>query len=195
MTTLTQETIVAETINEAQAAVQVAEEKLEAVEAAVVGRAWEGQYARLDLDAIQQNIASDLSDKGKRTDSGVKFDRKTFYEVAENQGIAKRTIEAVEQFQENYATAVHAVSSDLSLKGFKDNPELAEYGVKAEMGKHTNYEDTYRRFDSRSVSGGAGGERRLQETYGYHNPTIKTKIKGFENRRQAVHALAKDLLG
>lgn len=194
MTTTTQETV-AEAINEAQTAVQVAEEKLEAVEEAVVGRPYQGGFAKLDLDAITQNIAADILEKGKRTANGVKFDRKTFYEAAQSQGISKGTVEAVEQFQEQYATAVHAVGSDLALGGFKENAELSEFGVKAEMGKHTNYDDTYRRFDSRSVAAGMGGERRLQETYGYHNPSIKTKFKGFESQRQQVHALAKDLLG
>lgn len=193
MTTTTQETV--EVINEAKAAVHVAEEKLEAVEEAVVGRSYQGGFAKLDLDAITQGIAADILDKAKRSETGVKFDRKTFYEAAENRGISKGTVEAVEMFQEQYATAVHAVASDLALGGFKENAELSEYGVKAEMGKHTNYDDTYRRFDSRSVPSGMGGERRLQETYGYHNPSIKTKFKGFESQRQQVHALAKDLLG
>lgn len=194
MTTLTQDQAV-EAVNEAQAAVQVAEEKLEVVEEALAGRTYSGQYAKLDLDAITQNIAANIVDRAKVSETGIKLDRKSYYEIAEEQGIAKRTLESVEQFNEQFALGFHAVAADKALSTFKDNADAGEFTARADIGKNTTYKDTFRRFDSRTVPTGAGGERRIQETHGYHNPSIKTDYKGFESNRQAVHALAKDLLG
>jgi len=182
-----------EAIDEATKDLNDAQTKLEVAEEAIAGRSYSPKYAKLNLDEAQQNIAAGLLESAKTTDKGVKWNRKDYYDSAESQGITKSTLQTVERFNENFATSVHAVTAELALARFKEDPEAGEYSSTADMGENTRYEDTVKRFDSRSVSTGIGGERRLQETYAYHNPSIKTKYKGFEEQRKLVNNLAKDL--
>lgn len=156
---------------------------------------WRGKHLRHSLNERVQSIAAGLAELGKEDGKGSKYDRKTYYKLAEQQGLTTEGVKAVERFNEDYAVAVHAVSSDRALDRFSNDKAVEEYAVTADIGEHTRYRDNYRRFDSRSVSAGVGGERRVVETHGYHNPVIRTEFKEFESNRQSVHSLAKDLLG
>lgn len=160
----------------------------------LVSRAWQGKFAKLELDEYEQNIAAAIEDRWSENDKGGSLTQKDFYEVAKENNLERSVIDKVDRFKEAYAVGVHAVSADRSLKRFSEDENASEYSVRARIGLDTKYEDRYRRFDSRSVAAGAGGERKIRETYGYHNPSIETEHKSFKENRARVHSLAEELL-
>lgn len=192
MTTATEQAV--EVIETATQQIEEAVETIAQNEA----RTWKGNIVNHSLNARGQSIAAHLEELGTEDEKGVRFNRKAYYKTAEAHGFAPKYIKELEEFNGDYALAVHAVSSDKALSRFKDNPEVDSYNVQAEIAERTEYRDNYKRYYERSVSGGAvgsGAPRVMKEDYAYHNPSIKTEYRGFNENRKAVHNLAKDLLG
>lgn len=166
----------------------------EVIEDAVVGRAWQGKYARLDLDAITQNTTASVAERLTDTGSGVKLSEKDALAIAQGEGVTKADFAKVDGFRERLALAVHAASTERNMERMKNDSEVTSASVKASLVGNVSYEDTIHRHKVLSVPAGAGSKERVEkEVYGYHNPSIKTRYPAFEKQRQAVHALAKDL--
>lgn len=153
------------------------------------------KISKIEVPALVQEIAHDINELATHAEGSMRVTRKAYYEAAKRQGIPRTTIETVEQFNENYAMGTHYLASDLALQHFDKNKDDkdSKFKVRAEIGANTVYQDQYSRFDSRYVPTGAGTERRLQETNGYHNPSVKVRYKDFATNRAAVHALANEL--
>ena len=156
---------------------------------------WKGNIVNHTLSARAQSIAAAIEPLTKDTAKGIQWTKKDYYSTANKHGFATEALKDIEQFNADYASAVHAVSADKALARFKGEPEVEEFTVKAVLGENTTYRDNYRRFNSRSVRNMHTGETSVQENYGYHAPSVVTKYEGFNDSRQAVHNLAKDLLG
>lgn len=193
MTNATQE------VNPTEAALEAIDNAVEVIEEAVevIERDYQGynpEYFKPELSQRAADYAAKLSAMTMEPGKSIRRTEKEFYEVVKSD-ISREDFERVRSIEEDYVNAVHAVASNEFLKRATGDKTVEEMKVSAKIGKSTTYEDNYRRFDSRSVSGGKDAERRQQDTYGYHNPRIKTEYKGFNESRVSVHNLAKDLLG
>lgn len=171
------------------------EAKVEILEAVELNTPWKGNVVNHALNARAQSIAAKIEPLGKETEKGITWSKQAYYGAAGQHGFVEEAIKDLESFNADYASAVHAVSTDKSLSRFKAQPEAEEYSVKAHIAETSVYKDNVKRHYSRTVRNPKTGETSVQETYGYHNPSISTEYKGFNDSRQAVHALAKDLLG
>lgn len=155
---------------------------------------WEGNHYKGDLNERASDFAATLSKMPTDTPKGIKFSENNYFDTIAKDA-TREEVERVRSIDADYAAALHAVSADTFLGRAIADPEVQTMNVVAKLGPNTSYEDSYRRFDSRSVSQGPKAERITQETYGYHNPRIVTAYKGFNDSCVAVHNLAKDLLG
>ena len=189
MTTVTEKAVEA-----IEAATQEIEQAVEVIAEAEHSR-WKGNIVNHQLNARAESIAAALEPLVTVNDKGLHGSKKAYYNVAEKHGFDTKALKDMEGFQEDFAHAVHAIGSDKALSRFREDVEAKEFNVKVEIGERTKYTDNYRRHDERSVSGGPGKERIMKSTYGYHNPSIETEYKGFNESRAAVQNLARDLLG
>lgn len=159
---------------------------------------WKGNIVTHKLSSRAESIAAALEPLVTENEKGLSSNKKDYYAVAEKHGFDPKVIKEIKAFDGDYAHAIHAVGSDKALTRFRDNPEAENYEVRAEIGENTKYTDNYKRFYERSVAGGgpkSDAPRVIKSDYAYHNPSIKTEYKGFNESRQAVHNLARDILG
>lgn len=177
-----------------EAATQQIEEAVEVIAEAEHAR-WKGNIVNHQLSSRAESIAASLTPLVTENDKGVHATKKAYYKVAEQHGYDPKVIKDIEEFNSDYAHGFHALASDKALTRFRDDANAENYSAKAEMGERTRYTDNYKRHYERSVSGGPGKDRVIKADYGYHNPSIETDFKGFNESRQAVHNLARDLLG
>lgn len=147
-----------------------------------------------ELSQRAADFAAKLSALPMEAGKSIRRTEKEFYAVVADD-VSRAEYERVKSVEEDYVRALHVVTANEFLERTTNDKSVEEMKVSAKIGANTTYQDRYRRFDTRSVSGGANGERRQQDTYGYHNPHVVTEYKGFNDSRVAVHNLAKDLLG
>ena len=183
MTTVTEKAV--EVI---ETATQQIDEAVEVIAEAEHQR-WKGNIVNHQLSARAESIAATLEPLVTVNEKGMHGNKETYYTVAEKHGFDSKAFKEMESFQEDFAHAVHAIGSDKALSRFRDDADAKEFNVKVEIGERTKYTDNYRRYDERSVSGGPGKERIMKSTYGYHNPSIETEYKGFNENRKAVQTL------
>lgn len=160
---------------------------------------WKGNVVTHTLNERAQAIAATIAPLAEQNDKGTSLSKKAYYAAGSAVGYRREVLEDIEQFNEDYALAVHAVSADLSLGRMVENKDIQELTVKAAIGNRTRYRDTFRREHTRDVNTGKPGDADRQSVsktdYGYHAPSISTKYKSFGDSRAAVHSLARDLLG
>ena len=156
---------------------------------------WKGQHVNHSLNDRARSIAATIEPLVKDTTKGIQWTKKDYYTAGERHGYSAEALKDVEQFNADFVSAVHAVSADKCLARLTGDKDLEEFTVKAQIGENSTYKDNYRRFNSRQIRNPQTGETSVQETYGYHNPSVTTEVKGFNESRQSVHSLAKELLG
>lgn len=189
MTTVTEQAV--EVIEKATANIEEAVEVI----AEVANASWKGNIVTHKISSRAEAIAAALEPLVVVNDKGLVASRKSYYQVAKAQGLDPQLIKDVEEFNADYAHGVHAVSSDKALSRFRDDVEAENFSVRADIGENSRYQDNYRRHHEYSVSGGPDKDRVMKADYAYHNPSVKTTYKGINESRQAVHNLARDLLG
>lgn len=189
MTTVTEKAVEA-----IESATQQIEEAVEVI-AEVEHARWKGNIVSHQLSSRAESIAAALAPLVTENEKGMQAGKKVYYQVAEKHGYDPKVLKDIEEFNSDYAHGFHAVASDKALTRFRDNAEASTFEVRGDIGERTRYTDTYKRHYERSVSGGPERDRVIKADFGYHSPSIKTEYKGFNESRQVVHNLARELLG